>query len=603
MNKETIYIEPSDDITNILSKIKSSEKKIIALVPPKKASVLLSSVNIKLIARAAKTEKKAVVLVTTDDSLTKLAMSANLPVAPSLKSRPILPHGESEESKELEEESPKAKIGDFVEEPEASKLAEDYDEADDEGIGEDEGVDDDVIDNKKSIEKDDEDDEDDEDDNDDEEEIEKEAKKPKKALKEKASAAKADDDSSKSKKEEPKSPFLRWVVNHRLWVIFGLVFIVSVGGFLIWALIFAPRVDISIKVRTTTGNFAENVTITKVAGEEKVEDGIFYGQTERVEDEQSIKFTATGQKDNGESATGSLVVYYQSKDPYAFNFDAGSSFSINGLEYNSVSSGSLSWGGSSIKECDNKDDYEADKGCLKSITLSVKASAPGDKYNITGRQSNWKSGAYPSVSVYNSTDMTGGTSDIITIVQQSDVDLALDKLKSENQDNGKANLLKRLSSTVLPIDASFKVETTDPVVTPAVGAEVPEGTTPSVSSKTTYTIMTIERAHVEEFIKARAKLEEGRKLYSYGDPFIEYFTQTNDNTYSAKLKTTYKYGPEISESEILDKIRGKKIGRIEPELKSDYSGISSVAISKSFFWVNTVPNDPNKITIKLEVEE
>ena len=91
MNKETIYIEPSDDITDILSKLKSSDKKIVALVPPKKPSVLLSSVNIKLIARTAKAEKKAVVLVTTDDSLTKLAMTANLPVAPSLKSRPVMP--------------------------------------------------------------------------------------------------------------------------------------------------------------------------------------------------------------------------------------------------------------------------------------------------------------------------------------------------------------------------------------------------------------------------------------------------------------------------------------------------------------------------------
>ena len=96
MNKETIYVEPGDDITDILARLKSSEKKVIALVPPKKPGVLLSSVNIKLIARTAKSEKKAVVLVTTDDSLTKLAMHANLPVAPSLKSRPVMPGHEAE---------------------------------------------------------------------------------------------------------------------------------------------------------------------------------------------------------------------------------------------------------------------------------------------------------------------------------------------------------------------------------------------------------------------------------------------------------------------------------------------------------------------------
>ena len=104
MNKETIYIEPSDDITDILSRLKASDKKIVALVPPKKPTVLLSSVNIKLISRAAKASKKAVVLVTTDDSLTKLAMTANLPVAPSLKSRPIMPGEEKPVKAEPKEE-------------------------------------------------------------------------------------------------------------------------------------------------------------------------------------------------------------------------------------------------------------------------------------------------------------------------------------------------------------------------------------------------------------------------------------------------------------------------------------------------------------------
>ena len=106
MNKETIYIEASDDITDILSKLKSSDKKIIALVPPKKPGVLLSSVNIKLIARTAKAEKKAVVLVTTDDSVTKLAMAAQLPVAPSLKSRPVMP-ATSKETAPVRSEFPK----------------------------------------------------------------------------------------------------------------------------------------------------------------------------------------------------------------------------------------------------------------------------------------------------------------------------------------------------------------------------------------------------------------------------------------------------------------------------------------------------------------
>ena len=34
MNKDVIYIEPEDDITDIIAKIENSKEKIVALVPP-----------------------------------------------------------------------------------------------------------------------------------------------------------------------------------------------------------------------------------------------------------------------------------------------------------------------------------------------------------------------------------------------------------------------------------------------------------------------------------------------------------------------------------------------------------------------------------------
>ena len=76
MDKEIIYIDPSDDITDIISKIKEAKNKTIALVPPKKATVLQSSVNFKLIAKTAQTNDKDISLITTSDSLKHLAANA-----------------------------------------------------------------------------------------------------------------------------------------------------------------------------------------------------------------------------------------------------------------------------------------------------------------------------------------------------------------------------------------------------------------------------------------------------------------------------------------------------------------------------------------------
>lgn len=84
MNKEVIYLEPEDDITDILTKLQRAKQKLVALVPPKKATMLRSAVNMKLVARAAKECKKVVVIVTADPAILKLAMAAQIPVAKNL---------------------------------------------------------------------------------------------------------------------------------------------------------------------------------------------------------------------------------------------------------------------------------------------------------------------------------------------------------------------------------------------------------------------------------------------------------------------------------------------------------------------------------------
>ena len=91
MNKDVIYIEPEDDITDILANVKAAKNKIIALVPPKKAGVLRSAVNFKLIAKTARVNNKTIVLISSDESLLKLASAVKMPVAKTLNSKPQLP--------------------------------------------------------------------------------------------------------------------------------------------------------------------------------------------------------------------------------------------------------------------------------------------------------------------------------------------------------------------------------------------------------------------------------------------------------------------------------------------------------------------------------
>ena len=599
MNKETIYIEPSDDITDVLSKLKSSDSKVIALVPPKKPTVLLSSVNIKLIARTAKAEKKAVVLVSTDDSLIKLAMTANLPVAPSLKSRPTMP-GETAEAP-AEAEKP-------AEEKEAEADKEEPEETDPEEEESDQEEEDDDSEDDEPEEKDKDDEEEDK-----EEEEEKPAKKDKKAEKTKKSKkSKKDDDDDDDDEEAERTGIKGWIYDHKAWLIFGSITAVLLTVFLVWAFTIAPRVKVSVSVRTTASNFSENVTFTKNATDEDSSTGKFYAHEEKVEDEKSVKFTATGKKDMGEPAAGSLVVqyYFSSYNGAVVTIGTDTSFTYNGFSYVPTSEVSIvgpnGKSASKLSVCENYSaEFDPDTdACLLSTPVAVKAVAPGEDYNISEATSfnDWTT-TKPGLYAHNETAISGGTSRVVTIVQQSDVDLALEKLRSENSENGKNTLLGKLGNNVMVIEASYKVSTEDPKVTPAVGSEVGEGTTPEVSTKTTYTVLTVDNVRIDEFIKKKANVEEGKRLYSTGEPFLEYFAEAEGGIYTAKLKTTYKVGPEISETEVLEKIKGEKIGRLEPVLKDNFPGVSSVKAEKSYFWVNSVPSDDNKVEIVLTVEE
>ena len=243
MNKDVIYIEPEDDITDIISKLRGSKAKVVALVPPKRIGVLRSAVNTKLIFNAAKSAEKAVVIVTTDSALIKLSAAAGIPVAKNLSSRPKMPSEITEE-----DERPAKVIEEII---------------DEESL------------NDKSPKVED-------------------SKKPKeeKASKEKPDN-KADKKAAKEKAKEDRKnlPFLK---RNKKWIIIGsagFVLLVLLG---FWAFVIAPAATINVQIRTTSNNFSEAVSFTTNVGSASVKDGEFYLETKEYKQENAVNFEATG---------------------------------------------------------------------------------------------------------------------------------------------------------------------------------------------------------------------------------------------------------------------------------------------------------------------
>jgi len=569
MEKHVIYIEPEDDITDIITKIENSKEKIVALVPPKKAGVFRSIVNIKLIAKAGAGAEKKIVLVTTDPSIVKLAAATRLPVTKNLQTAPSVP--ELEDAEEDETVSKEA-----VTEEGVSVEAEELSDSDDTG-----------------------------------------EESPAKDLAAESEALAIDDESEKEEPEEredgeekkkksrflknAKNPFLVWVREHTKLVWALGVGLVAVIALMIWAFGIAPAATITLGIRTTTNNFSENVTFTTVLTEEDAAVGKFYLTEAKIEEKSEIEFEATGKKNVGEKAKGTVVVYAFFKDKGSVAINAGSNFTINNLTFTSTAAASLSWDGTDTTICDNKNNASSliKSGCQVSGRVEVVATNPGTAYNIPAESTGWKPTA--NVGVYSDAPMAGGTDKTVTTVQQSDIDKALTEIGVANETENREKLYETIPEDAFIIDGSFSQVIGDAISTPALGEEVEEGKKATLSVMTTDRVFTIDKTKVEEFITEKAKLANGFKIYQINNPFVENFVQT-ETGFAGKLKTSFVAGPKVTENDVIEIVKGKGFGTAQHDL-NDIDGIGTITIEPSFPWVTSVPNNPEKITVILKVGE
>ncbi len=574
MNKDTIYIEPEDDITDIITKIENSKSKIVALVPPKKAGVFRSVVNIKLIAKASKSAQKTVVLVTVDPSITKLAAVTKLPVAKDLNTAPVVPtveesseKVETESTEDIEEPTEEAIEEEPTDDEEEAEAAEEEPEED--GAGDEE---------------------------DSEEEAEPETKKkPKKEKKEKTGSGKKH------------NKFINWVLTHKKLAIASGIGLILLIIFLIWALFIAPAVDVFVSIKTDSNNFSEVISFVKEQKDENIDEGKVYLEERKVENVNEVTFEATGQKNNGNKASGDVVVYAYFKEAGSVPINAGTAFTINGLTYYADENVTLAYKDDESAVCDNADKPSSliRSGCLVSGRVKVTAGGAGEKYNIQASNSGWSAVAHID-GVYSDKAMTGGTDDIITVVQQSDVEKAKTELQSADEEENKNKLYDEIKKTnpedsVIILDSTFSQDTSAATATPAVDEEVKDGVKPTLKATTTAKVYIIDKTKLEELIRAKANLPEDKKIFKIDSVYIDGFKEL-DSGFTGKLKAVYFTGPKITESDVVEKVKGKGLGDAQREIR-DIEGVVDAKMDPSYPWVMKVPTDSNRITVGFEIKD
>lgn len=550
-NKTTVYVDIDDEITGIIDKVTSAQGKIVALVLPKRASVLQSIVNMKLLKKSATASKKSLVLITSEAGLMPLAGAVGIHVAKSLQSKPEIPelpdHGDGadEEITEALEDEPKIDRQKSVGSLAAAAPLKDEDDT-------------------ETIELDDIQVDD-----------EKDATAPKRAKK-------------KSKPGFKIPNFDRF----RLGIILGcLALVLLIFGWILAAIIL-PKATVTIKTDSSTIVSNISFTANTALKDLDVDKALIPAVQKELKKTDTEKVTATGKKDNGAKATGSMTVYNCTDDdvevPAGTVFKSGS--------YSFASDGAVSVPAS---------DFNSGGICKKnrSASVSVTSTVGGTSSNITAGHEFTSN--FASTLTGTGSAMAGGTSNIVTVISQSDVDGAVAKMKGRLDQAAMTELKQQLNTESLKGLDETKV-VSEPAITanPAVGQEAGEVT---VTAVTTYNILGVKDDYLSQIIKknAEAKIDTSKQSIlddGLDDAVIRLETRKSPTEAQMNLQALVVAGPELHEDEIKDEIRGKKRGDAEKIIGSK-TGVKDVTIEYSPFWVLSTPKSAKKITIVIEKPE
>lgn len=547
MNKDVIYIDVEDDITAIIGKVKAASSKIVALVPPKRIGVLQSAVNLRLLNRAATQGGKHLVLISANGALTALAAAAKIPVAKNLQSKPEIvvsaPVADDDETEDLIDGS-KLPIGDHVRTADAGAAS---------LVATNPAIDEAVRENA----------------------AEESTKLPlgRKAVK--ASGVKVPNFDKFRKKIA--------------FIIAGGVLLVA---FLVWAVFFAAHATVIISARTTSSAVNAQVTFDPALAT-SLQNGTLKSVTKQLKKDQSVDFTATGQKNVGDKATG--TVKFSNGSSNAATIPAGTTLTTNGLSFAldaavTVPGATLSFSCPSYL-------------CPGTASGSITASAPGTKYNgASGSLSGAPSGV--TASIVGST--TGGSDRTVTTVTQSDISQAATQLQQQNTDDMKKQLAAQFDSTYMIIDQSFKTDQAQPASTPAVDQEAIDGKA-KLTSSTTFSLSAVAKSDVKQFLDdyfaAKISGKANQRVYDDGASAATFanITPGDKGFFTANLVTNGKIGPKIDDQVVKDAAAGKRYGEIQQGLQG-IQGVDTVDVKFSPFWVNTAPTDTKRIGVEFKLD-
>lgn len=574
-----IYLEPDEEITSVIDKLSAVSDHSLALVVPKNSTLFQSLVNLKLLAKEAKEQGKQIAIISTNRVGQRLAEQVGLttytslgsiapgsgskPIAPSNK--PVAPTAETINGVRVNQYTPDIPVGNMLDEP-AEDLALPAPTAEEAAlppevlagstlVAADEAL---SLDKKEAPAQ--------------KEILAKDDIKNPVVLPPIANESKKDSDSlppivSRTiRMSAPKEPFVM------PWKLVAIGSVITLLALLV-IYFFLPKATVVLTFPAKSVDQTLDLTINSqvATGQPNTVSGNLLTVTES--DKKAI--TATGQKDIGSKATGGVTLYNKASSS-SVTVAAGTTLTTSSKTF--VLDSTVTIPGASVS---------GGNVVAGQANGNITASSSGDAGNVSN--ATFTINNQPAL-VYATGSTTGGLTKQVTILSQTDIDGAVNDLKTTLSNQATTDLKGKATKQTL-LDNSTAVSVSSQSADQPVGAQV---TSANLTMTVQGSVIAFDQTAVTNAVKAAASkdLKSSEQLVVPNATSITLTFKSLADDKSSMVVTTALQGyivPKIDKTTIAKMIAHHTVSSASTLLKNRYqvTGVK-VALHPSW-WPHQLP--------------
>lgn len=370
--------------------------------------------------------------------------------------------------------------------------------------------------------------------------------------------------------------------NKKIFAVLGIIFILILS--LGYVYLFATKAVVNVFVNPKEDEKTASVTFSSVSSTD-IKNDIIAAQFVSVTEEGSVTRSATGKKDIGNSAKGSVTVFNISDD--TVNLAAGTIIiSANNLKFTLDSSVKIASGSS-------------DPLNPKSATANVNVTAGeiGQEYNLPSG-TKFTIGNNTSLAAKNDSAFSGGSKKQVTVVSEDDLNKLVEDLPKSLEDNaresikGKVDAGKTMLNTF--VDETVDDKSFDKKEDEQANQVTLKGTV--IFKAASYTNSDIEAFASSLFDSKDNKIQSSNLEISAKNIVVE-----KNNDVNADLTIKAKIFPRVDKNSILKQVQGTSLQKAK-NILSNLNQVTNVEISFSPnipFLPKVMPRNSKNIILNL----